>query len=228
MKRLVLSLLLISATVSALDIDLLVQKTFAVETRHFEYNSTSREFFTEIFNPGSLAFTAQIRTDVVSNGTAFRAFSMREQMMPGNNGVFRLYWFPESPGKYTVRQRIYYGSEINESTYNITVDKIPESGDIFNITSFEVVDNFIIMNIAGSGKAVVMPEYPDGWWIAQRTFTAPGTVIIPYSAPAGTPLTAKFIIASPDGQYASKRTVRIEKSSGFREDVLRLFYSMLY
>ncbi len=195
----------------ALDIGLSIERTFAADALYFSYNDTLplKRFSTEIVNTGSLPYMAQARVDIMKNTTVFTAWSDRKRLMPGNNAFFALYWLPEESGNYTARLRIYYGGEMEESYINITASR-GETRDIFKVTDYRVLDDYIDLRINSGIDAVIIPAgFQQGWLFAQKSGIS--RFLIPYSAPGLEKNEARFIIASKDGQYASAKTLVLEK-----------------
>ena len=211
----------------SLDIDLSVNRTFTADVMYFSYNDTLplKIFSTEILNSGSLPYILQARVDVIKNESIFTAWSDKKRVMPGNNAFFALYWLPEESGNYTARLRVYYGGEMKEEYINITVNK-EESKDTFEITDYAVLDKYIDLKVSGDEESVIIPDnFPQGWIFAQEY--GRNRFLIPYIAPGLDGNEIDFIVASRDGQHASRKTVVLERKKDIPTAIHNFVLSVL-
>ena len=222
-------LFLLAAT-NALYIDLSVEKSFDADVLYFSYNDTAgtKSFSTELLNNGSQPFYAQVRVDVFGNGTAFTGWSDRKAVAPGNNGFFRIYWLPEESGKYAARLRVYYGGEIKEDFIDISAKK-HEAEDVFEIDNVRVFDSHIELTISSNktaGDAVVIPAgFQNGWMFSQRG--GKNRILITYSAPGLVKDELTVYVASKDADYASKKTLLLEKERGIGAKIRNALFAFL-
>ncbi|MCX6815497.1 MAG: hypothetical protein NT120_01425 [Candidatus Aenigmarchaeota archaeon] len=209
----------------SLNIDLSINKVFVIETKYLTYNDSfgTKWFSGEILNSGSIPYSVQARVDIFDgNDSVFTGWSTKRGLMPGSNFPFLIYWSPEKEGSYSARLRIYHGGEVKESFLNITAAKA-NAEDAFEIKEVRVFNNYIMVGISSKKdieELVIIPSnYSQGWAFTEGVIkdVKKGITyysVIEYEPSVWFPQTIQLSAVSRDGNYASSKSVYLERETG--------------
>ncbi len=236
MKLIYLVLLMALPAAHALEIGLSIEETYNVEVFYFAHNNTydTNVFSTELTNPSSLPYLAQIRIDVFNETEkVFTGWSAGKTMPPGGIGFFELFWVPEVAGDYTARMRVYYTGEVIEIEKNISVERVTEKENVFH-TDQKVFDKFIEFTLTSTEDAevvVIADDYPQGWTFIQTKVTleknVPEKFLLPYTTPSFSQQDVSFSIVSLDGKYFGKETTNLQRETGFAAVIQNIIFKLL-
>jgi hypothetical protein len=234
----ILILSLIAPAAMALEIGASVTDVFTAELRYFNYNDTyaTKWFEAEVFNTGSLAYTAQARIEIANeSGIVFTGWSDKKAVMPGSNAFFRVYWRPSAQGSYTARVRIYHSGEILDKVFNITAT--PGQGeDVFSIKGSRTFRNILELKVESSAdvnETVIIPDgYPKGWAFSQSLVKEvkkgeERIAYLPYTPSVWSEQKIYVDIASTDGKYFSRKEVQLRREEGLGAMIHNILFSIL-
>ena len=112
---LIVSFFLMFSLSKAQVVDVTIKEVVEINITNIDYNSTITDgkpfkVNIELFNPGSVGYTARIRLDIFDqDDLIFTGWSDEKHFFPGNRGVYDLYWYPSGlEGKFKASIRIYF------------------------------------------------------------------------------------------------------------------------
>ncbi len=196
-----------------------------------EVNNTPQSFLVVWENTGSIGCRFRLRADIyeIINDTkkqVYTSWSEETPIEPGEQANLIAYWYPKSPGNFTVRTFLYYCNTIRDGPranftvfkQNITAKEIPvevktestESYVAFRFNSKENIENLVI----------IPDEYPFGWtfdskkvdWIEEGKEKI---VKLDYEAGIWKERNVSFDIVTLDGRYYQSKEITLKKKREF-------------
>ena len=193
-----------------------------------ELNGNVMSVSYDIFNSGSVAYSARVRLDLFDNGSDITSiWSDEYKLNPGQRDTIDMYWYESEKTKITVKPKLYRAYEIVDLE-NITwvfndtkpvqntieFDKISVSDDKikFQITVENETDRIIVYPI----------HYTKGWLFEQTVvddITAGNKVkaSILYDTGAFYENEITFVAVSSDGKYYGEKTFLLKKDTGIKK-----------
>jgi hypothetical protein len=178
-------------------------------------------------NTGSVGCSFRLRADIyeIVNNTKIQAhtsWSEEKPVEPGDQAELVAYWYPKSPGNFTVRTFLYYcntigeGPEANFTVFrsNITAEKPP-----FEIKT-ETTESYIEFRFNSREDVkdlVIIPDrYPTGWAFDSKRIGLieegkEKIVRLNYEAGIWKEKNVSFDIVAMDGRYYHSKEITIEK-----------------
>jgi hypothetical protein len=205
-----------------------------VTTERINVSSNLVKITEEVYNTGSVPYSARVRTYVYSNDTmVFDGWSQEKGLMPGDKKTFDTYWHADSKGEYKTSLRVYYGNEIMETPgSSFEIKSNDSSEDFFQIRNFRTYDNYVMFEIESktdqANVRIIPSGYAPGWIFEQKVvgevksglFRA---VKMDYAPTLWQPTDLKLTMVTQDGEHFSEKTLMMDKGSG----VESMFYSVL-
>jgi hypothetical protein len=197
----------------------------------YDNSSNLVKFSIELYNTGSVPFTARIKNEISDNNDLiFSGWSQEEGMMPGDKSMFDIYWYANSTGEYFSKLKVYFGNDLKEyKKFSLRISNYSEPEDAFDIKNFRTYDNYVVFDLESGVDAeniVVIPEeYTLGWIfeqkeIANMTQNSSKTVVLDYYPSLWIPSNISIGIASDNGKYYTEKTLEMKKIGG----ITGLFY----
>ena len=208
----------------AVSINVNINPALTGEINYLKYNASNNlvEFDIEYFNSGSFAYKTRIRMDVFENNEkVFTAWSKEHEFFPGNTKNYKLYWFVNKEGNFTVTPRIYFAKEIIPLE-DIVIEKhhITETESIFDIKNFKVYENRMTFTLNTSKSAknikIIPTKFIPGWIIEQAELTSLGPgekkqISLFYEPTVWSSRDINIAIASDNGKYYTEKTLKMRK-----------------
>jgi hypothetical protein len=219
---------------SSIEID--ISQNMNVEMTHESVDNSSSlvKFYYQVYNTGSIPYSARIRTYVYNeSGLIFDGWSNEKDFMPGDKKTIETYWHANAKGRYNTTLRIYYGNEMTEKkgiSFEVVNDTIPD--ETFDIRNFRTYEDYVVFEIGGktdhNNVTVIPSKYVPGWVFDQKVvdevkgglFRA---VKISYHPTVWQPTDLKLTFVTSDGMHYYEKIVQMKKTQGFEG----MFYEIL-
>jgi hypothetical protein len=188
-------------------------------------SSSLVNFSSEVYNTGSIPYSARARIFVYGNGSLmFSGWSQESPLMPGDKEILNIYWNAPTPGSYESKLRIYFGNEIIENANeSFKVSDSPVSEDVFKVSGFRTYDDHVVFDLESSkdvSDVVIIPtQYMPGWIFEQKKIDlikggAIKPISVSYNPTVWQQSPLKIAVVAENGRYFSEKTVLMEKGSG--------------
>lgn len=224
-------LVLIPSFVIAQIIDVNIKGVLSEEVRAVSYDSSieSKPFKIgfELFNTGSIGYTARARLDVFDNDTlVYTGWSDEKTFLPGYHERFYLYWYPSDVGNYTGQVMVYYANEVKELDpvrFEVKSRIVPKK--TIEIIDFKTYDEEVELKIKSNQSlenVIIIPsEYPPGWIFEQRMIknlekNEIKKVGIPYKPSLWKESNVRIEIVTENGEYYMTGSFLLERETGLR------------
>ncbi|MFH1228918.1 MAG: hypothetical protein V1678_00650 [Candidatus Aenigmatarchaeota archaeon] len=232
----IICLLILATLAYSSSIEIVISQNINVNVTHEQIDASSNlvKFTTEVYNTGSVPYSARIRTYVYNEDRlVFDGWSQEKALMPGDKKTFDTYWHADSKGGYNTTLRVYYGNEMMELSgkpVEIANNATPE--DFFEVRNFRTYDNYVMFEIESKideAKVKIIPiGYVPGWIFEQRNVEEVKSglfraVKMDYYPTLWQPTDLKLVIVTQDGKHYSEKTLKMAKGSGIEN----MFYSIL-
>ena len=179
----------------------------------------------EFYNTGSVPYKARVKAEIFnSSDIIFSGWSSKEVFMPGDKKISDIYWYASSPGDYSAKLKVYFGDIIKEyKKIDFSVDSVPESEDVFDISNFRTYDSYVLFDVQSSrntSNVVIIPlDYTPGWIFEQKEIPSIAEnsskyIMLSYQPSLWAPSTVKMAIVSDGGRYYTEKTLEMNKLDG--------------
>lgn len=219
------SILVVLHSSNASSVNVNVPEVLGIDVSSFSYNSSDLSSFeTELYNTGSVPYTAVERLEVF-NGTerVFTAWGDGRQMAPGSRQSFGLHWYTNSTGNFTAVVRAYFAGEVYDKSFQITKSAASAPSSIFSIGNVHTYGDRMVFDVSSREDArgvVVIPDsYPIGWEFQQSGAAEIGrgstkTFTIPYAPSIFSERRMDIVVSSDGGRYMTRESFTMSRESG--------------
>lgn len=227
-------LLMVSSAVAILRVNVYVSSSIDGRIPYFnipaEVNNTPQSFLVVWENTGSVGCRFRLRADIyeIINSTKrqiYTSWSEEIPIEPGAQENLVAYWYPKSPGNFTVHTFIYYCNSIEDGpTGNFTVLK----SNITTRAPFDVktesTESYVEFRFNSRediNDLVIIPrEYPLGWIFDSKRMGGiekgrEKIVRVNYEASIWKERNVSFDIVTLDGKFYKQERITLRKKREF-------------
>jgi len=196
-----------------------------------EVNNTPQSFLVVWENTGSVGCRFRLRADIyeIINNTkkqVYTSWSEETPIEPGGQENLIAYWYPKSPGNFTVRTFLYYCNSIGDGplanftvfTSNITTKRAPLE---VKTESTESYVEFRFNSEENINDLVIIPRgYPVGWIFDSKSAGRiekgkEKMVKLDYEASIWKESNVSFDIVTLDGKFYKQEKITLRKKREF-------------